>query len=146
MGIDGAAMELHTEVYDEQVALPSDPAAAFDFQDQLLSRLESLGYTKEILHGVRLSLEEALINAIKHGNQMDKGKRVHVRYRVSDKSFAIEIRDEGPGFDPEDVPDPTAPENLERPCGRGLLLMRHYMTECEFVPPGNICRMRRVRG
>ena len=139
-------METNAHAYDEQAALPSDPAEAFRFQDQLLTRLESLGYSREILHGVRLALEEALVNAIKHGNQMDKSKRVHVRYHLGEKSFDIEIRDEGPGFDPEDVPDPTAPENLERPSGRGLLLMRHYMTECEFVPPGNVCRMRRVRG
>ena len=138
-------MESNVDGYDEAVALPSDPAHAFVFQDQLLARLQSLGYTHEALHGVRLALEEALVNAIKHGNQMDQAKRVHVRYRLGANSFAIEIRDEGPGFDPEDVPDPTAPENLERPCGRGLLLMRHYMTECEFLPPGNVCRMRRVR-
>ena len=138
-------MESNADVYDESVALPSDPAQAFLFQDKLLVRLQSLGYSKETLHGVRLALEEALVNAIKHGNQMDQSKRVHVRYCIGAKSFAIEIRDEGPGFDPEDVPDPTAPENLERPCGRGLLLMRHYMTECEFLPPGNVCRMRRDR-
>jgi serine/threonine-protein kinase RsbW len=139
-------MPANFDVYDEQVALPSDPAAAFEFQERLLSRLESLGYSKEALHGVRLSLEEALINAIKHGNQLAKDKRVYVRFRLDERSFDIEIRDEGPGFDPDDVPDPTAPENLERPCGRGLLLMRHYMTECDFIPPGNVCRMRRVRG
>jgi serine/threonine-protein kinase RsbW len=139
-------MAANADVYDKQVALPTDPAAAFEVQEELLARLEQLGYTKEALHGVRLSLEEALINAIKHGNQMDKSKRVHVRYRINERSFDIEIRDEGPGFDPDDVPDPTAPENLERPCGRGLLLMRHYMTECDFIPPGNVCRMRRVRG
>jgi serine/threonine-protein kinase RsbW len=139
-------MESNANAYDEAVALPSDPAEAFQFQDKLLARMQSFGYSHETLHGVRLALEEALVNAIKHGNQMDQSKQVHVRYRIGENSFAIEIRDEGPGFDPDDVPDPTAPENLERPCGRGLLLMRHYMTECEFVPPGNICRMKRVRG
>jgi len=139
-------MPFDADVYDEQAALPSEPAAAFELQERMLARLEELGYSKEALHGIRLSLEEALINAIKHGNQMSKAKQVHVRYRISKHAFDIEIRDEGPGFDPDDVPDPTAPENLERPCGRGLLLMRHYMTECDFIPPGNVCRMRRVRG
>ena len=56
--------------------------------------------------------------------------------------FAIEIVDEGPGYRPEDIPDPTDPENLDRPCGRGLLLMRHYMTEMAVLPPGNVCRCR----
>ena len=139
-------MPANVNVYDEQVALPSDPAAAFELLERLMARLEAQGYSKEALHGIRLSLEEALINAIKHGNQLNKAKQVHVRYQISDRAFDIEIRDEGPGFDPDDVPDPTATENLERPCGRGLLLMRHYMTECAFIPPGNVCRMRRVRG
>ena len=55
------------------------------------------------------------------------------------------IADEGKGFDPDDVPDPMAPENLERPCGRGLLLMRHYMTEVTYHPPGNRLSMSKVR-
>src|SRR4051812_12402795 len=138
-------MAANADVYDKQVALPTDPAAAFEFQENLLARLEQVGYSKEALHGVRLSLEEALINAIKHGNQMDKAKRVHVRYCINERSFDIEIRDEGPGFDPEDVPDPTAPENLERPCGRGLLLIRGFMTSVEYVGRGNVVTMSKVR-
>jgi serine/threonine-protein kinase RsbW len=131
--------------YEHDVRLPSDTKAAFRFQNELLAKLERHRYSSESLTGIRLALEEALVNAVKHGNQLDPQKSVHVRYTLDEYEFAIEIRDEGDGFDPDDVPDPTAPENLERPCGRGLLLMRHYMTECDFIPPGNICRMRRVR-
>lgn len=54
------------------------------------------------------------------------------------------ISDEGPGFDPNDVPDPTDIENLERPCGRGLMLMRHYMTEVNYNSTGNSVRMKKV--
>jgi len=64
---------------------------------------------------------------------------------VTAERIDITIRDEGPGFDPADVPDPLAVENLERPCGRGLLLMRHYMTEVNFPPPGNMVTMSKVR-
>jgi serine/threonine-protein kinase RsbW len=57
----------------------------------------------------------------------------------------VRIADQGPGFNPSDVPDPVAFENLERPCGRGLLLMRHYMTDVVFDPPGNCVVMSKVR-
>ena len=92
-----------------------------------------------------MALEEALVNAIKHGNQLDRAKSVRVNYHVSPDRFDVQITDEGPGFDPVDVPDPTAPENIERPCGRGLLLMRHYMTEVAYHDRGRTVRMAKVR-
>lgn len=78
-----------------------------------------------------------LVNAIKHGNQMDGNKRVHLRISVEPKAFRIRIRDEGRGFDPDGVPNPTEPEFLERPTGRGLLLIRHYMHTVRFNAKGN---------
>src|SRR5262249_31303404 len=96
------------------------------------------------IFGIRLALEEALVNAIKHGNNMDRAKTVRISYRVARDRFDIVITDQGPGFDPADVPDPTAVENLERPCGRGLMLMRHYMSEVAFLDSGNAVRMCKV--
>jgi len=127
------------------VVIPSDPAEARRIQDDIEAELRSHHFEDKEIFCIRLALEEALVNAIKHGNQMDRNKRVHVTYRVSLERFDIKIVDEGPGFDPEDVPDPMAVENLERPCGRGLLLMRHYMTEVNFVPPGNRLSMSKIR-
>ena len=113
-----------------EVVLASDPAEARRFQDQIEQLLlQSSHASPHEVFSIRLALEEALINAIKHGNQMDRAKKVRVLYRVSPTASRCEVTDEGPGFDPSDVPDPTAVENLERPCGRGLMLMRHYMTE-----------------
>ena len=87
-----------------------------------------------------------MVNAfIKHGNQMDRSKQVHIQFNVNRERFDIRIIDEGNGFALDDVPDPMAPENLERPCGRGLLLMRHYMTEVTFHAPGNRLTMSKVR-
>jgi serine/threonine-protein kinase RsbW len=76
---------------------------------------------------------------------MDRSKKVVISYHVNAERFDIHITDEGKGFDPEDVPDPMAVENLERPCGRGLLLMRHYMTEVMFHAPGNRLSMSKLR-
>jgi serine/threonine-protein kinase RsbW len=123
----------------------SDPEEAHRVQDEIERLLASRQFDEREIFGIRLALEEALVNAVKHGNQLDRGKQVHVVYSVDDNHFEVSIQDEGPGFNPEDVPDPIAFENLERPCGRGLLLMRHYMSEVTFHPPGNKVTMRKAR-
>ena len=115
------------------------------FQDEIEQFLlrSSHASTHEIF-SIKLALEEALINAIKHGNQMDHTKKVRVLFRVAAGFFEVRVVDEGPGFDPGDVPDPTAVENLERPCGRGLMLMRHYMSEVCYSSSGNCVAMSKV--
>ena len=130
-----------------EVILPSDPAEARRFQDEIEQQLlkSSHASTHEVF-SIKLALEEALINAIKHGNQMDQSKKVHVHYRVSPDRFEVRVSDEGPGFDPSDVPDPTAVENLERPCGRGLMLMRHYMNDVAYTGRGNCVTMSKLFG
>jgi serine/threonine-protein kinase RsbW len=127
-----------------QLKIPSDPVIARQLQDEIEKALQQGRFTERDIFCVRLALEEALVNAMKHGNQADRAKHVHITYQVGAERFDIDIRDEGPGFDLEDVPDPLAIENLERPCGRGLLLMRHYMTEVTFHPPGNRVSMSKI--
>jgi serine/threonine-protein kinase RsbW len=126
------------------VVIPSDTSEARRFQDEIERQLTASRVTEQEVFSVRLALEEALVNAIKHGNQMDRSKQVHLAYRFLLDRLEIHITDEGSGFDPEDVPDPTAIENLERPCGRGLMLMRHYMTEVVYNVRGNSVRMTKV--
>jgi len=128
-----------------EIVISSDPVEARRVQDLIENALISRCYEEREVFSIKLALEEALVNAIKHGNQMDRTKMVCVRYSIQSDRFDIAIVDEGRGFDPEDVPDPMAVENLERPCGRGLLLMRHYMTEVTFHPPGNRLTMCMVR-
>ena len=124
--------------------IPSDLGEAHRIQEEIEKALRACQYTGEDIFKIRLAVEEALVNAIKHGNQMDRAKKVHISYRLHGDRFEVHIADEGPGFDPADVPDPTAVENLERPCGRGLMLMKHYMSEVAFSPQGNSVRMRKV--
>lgn len=128
-----------------EVTIPSDPARAREVQHDVEQALKAHCFADKDVFGIRLALEEAIVNAIKHGNQLDSSKRVHIKYHVSQAHFEIHIKDEGPGFNPDDIPDPMAPENLERDCGRGLLLMKHYMTEVKFHPPGNVVSMIKVR-
>jgi serine/threonine-protein kinase RsbW len=103
------------------------------------------GYSERDVFAVRLALEEAVVNGLKHGNAGDPAKEVRVRYRVTAEEVVAEVVDEGPGFDPDQVPDPRALENLERPGGRGLLLMRHYVTEVRYNDRGNAVTLRHRR-
>jgi serine/threonine-protein kinase RsbW len=127
-----------------ELIIPSDPAEARRVQEQIEERLLERQASDRDIFCIKLALEEALVNAIKHGNQMDRAKMVRVRYHILVDRFECCISDEGPGFDPGDVPDPTAAENLERPCGRGLMLMRHYMNEVAYNDRGNSVSMSRV--
>ncbi len=107
------------------------------------------GYSDTEIYRVRLSLEEALINAHKHGNGGDWDKRLLMRYHVGADGVVVQVEDEGPGFDPTLVPDPLAPENLERPSGRGLLIMRTYLSGVCHNKRGNmicLCKHRRSVG
>jgi serine/threonine-protein kinase RsbW len=103
------------------------------------------GYAHKDVFGVELSLEEALVNGIKHGNKFDPSKEVRVRYHVGAGHVVIEVEDDGPGFDLAAVPDPLADENLDRTSGRGLLLMRSYLTSVRHNERGNrvtLCKHR----
>jgi serine/threonine-protein kinase RsbW len=112
---------------------------------RLLAELQPIGFNEKELFGIRLALEEALVNAVKHGNRQDPAKSVRVRYQITNREFLIEIEDEGRGFDPEAVPDPLNPDNLERPGGRGVFLMRHYMSWVQYNEIGNCVTLCKVR-
>jgi len=138
--------EPFANTFSAQVSIPSDLEEA----RQLQSRIEGLlqaqsGFGELDIFAIKLALEEALVNAIKHGNQMDQSKTVQISYHIVPDRFEIRITDEGKGFDPGDVPDPTTAENLERPCGRGLMLMRHYMSEVAYNDRGNSVWMAKQR-
>lgn len=128
---------LHTMV------IPSRLEAARPVEQTLMGRVCGHGYSEAAQFAIKLALEEALNNAIKHGNGYDPDKTVKVDFDVNARTTTIIITDEGRGFRPCDVPDPTADENLERPCGRGLMLMRAYMDEVSYNERGNqICLVK----
>ncbi len=112
---------------------------------RLLEELEQQAWADHDVFAVHLAVEEALVNAIKHGNRKDPAKSVDVHCRMAQDRIEIQITDEGDGFDPDTVPDPTDEENLEIPSGRGLMLMRCYMTSVEFNSKGNSVTMVKVR-
>ena len=106
-------------------------------QQQIIDACEAEGYSEETIFAIRLALDEALSNAVRHGNDNDPSKTVQVEYAVDCDQLRVVIEDEGHGFDPEALPDPTAEENLNRPHGRGVMLMRAYMSDVDFNERGN---------
>src|SRR5579862_8742991 len=97
---------------------------ARNIEDEILKRCEECRFADQDVFAIKLALEEALVNAIKHGNKLDPCKHVKVRYRITPLRADVAIEDEGPGFNPANLPDPTLEENLEATHGRGILLMR----------------------
>ena len=131
---------------DFTVSIASETSLGREVQDRIISVLESRKFSDRDVFGVRLALEEALVNAIKHGNQEDPAKLVMVQTHVSATAVKIEVSVDGGGFDPEAVPDPTDDENLEAPSGRGLMLMKSFMSSVEFNDAGNHVAMTKVKG
>jgi serine/threonine-protein kinase RsbW len=114
------------------IVIPSDLAAAREPEQAILKEAQRIGFSEDCIFAIKLTLEEAITNAIKHGNKCDSAKKVTVRYAVDADQVVISIRDEGAGFDPGAVPDPTQPERISLPNGRGILLMRAYMSEVTY--------------
>ena len=127
------------------IAIESNPSSIAEVCKQILPKLEAHSFSREDIFAVHLALEEALINAIKHGNKMDPKKEVKIEYLVTSDKVEISMTDEGVGFNPEIVPDPRLGENLYKSEGRGLLLIQSYMDEVEFNKQGNSMRIVRYR-
>ncbi len=94
--------------------------------------LARLGLDDDSRHWVGIAIREAVANAIKHGNQQDPDKEVEVELAIADDQAVIRVIDQGDGFDPQEVGDPLAPENLLKPNGRGIFYMKSFMDEIEY--------------
>ena len=125
--------------------IPSNMEAGRRILVELLRQLETAGWSRRDIFAVHLAMEESLVNAIRHGNRLDPAKRVSIQCRMALDLVRIEITDEGPGFDPNAIPDPTLPERLDVPGGRGLLLMRTFMSRVEFHDCGRRILLERRR-
>ena len=122
--------------------------SAFDMLDfvQVVSDhlCRRVGFDEDSMHWVGVAVRESVINAIKHGNQNDKNKLVHVVFTSSNDpetgELAVSVRDEGQGFDPGAIADPLAPENMLKSSGRGIFLMRNFMDDVELrrAPEGGM--------
>ncbi len=95
------------------------------------------GLHSDIYGKLLLAIVEGVNNAIVHGNKLDAAKKVQLEYQIKEKSIEFIITDEGPGFDLNNIPDPTLPENIEKTHGRGIFLMNHLADIIEFEDNGS---------
>ncbi len=96
---------------------------------------------EEYYGNILIALTEAVTNAIVHGNKLDSNKYVDVSYINDNTSICFIVKDEGVGFDYKALPDPTAPENIEKPTGRGVFLMKNLADKIEFEDSGKIVKL-----
>ena len=125
--------------------IPSDTSLGSEIIDEVMQALARHEWGPHDAFGIHLSLEEAIVNAIKHGNRFDEEKEVHVQIKLSPERLLMRVEDQGDGFNPDDVPDPTEDGRLDQPCGRGVMLMRHYMSDVQFSKRGNLVEMTKTR-
>ncbi|MBN8576246.1 MAG: ATP-binding protein [Cyclobacteriaceae bacterium] len=95
----------------------------------------------DIYGNIMIAVTEAVNNAIKHGNRSDSGKNVSLALSLDEGMIKFRVEDEGHGFDFHNLPDPTAPENLEKPGGRGIFLMKHLADEVDFSESGKVVEL-----
>ena len=114
-----------------------------EVQEAVLQRMAEEKYSEHDLFSVRVAFEEALANALLHGHSGDVEREIEVHWHVTSSFVELQVIDQGRGYDPEAIPDPTATENLTLPSGRGLAMIRAFMNEVELNERGNHLKMIR---
>ncbi len=125
----------------KSVVIESNAVAVERLCRQLLGEAAANNFDGDDIFAIHLALEEALLNAVQHGNKADATKQISIECLITPAKFDISITDQGTGFDPDVVPDPRIEENLYKLWGRGLLLMRSYMDVVEYNETGNCVHM-----
>jgi len=124
-----------TELYTLQ--LPSRPASIIQLESLIENIADKHQVADDTFANMMTCLSEAVINAMVHGNQLDTDKLVIVNAEVDQRRIVWTVTDEGEGFSPNQLPDPTAPENLEALTGRGVFIMKQLADQCIFNDRGN---------
>ena len=115
-----------------EIEIESDPNNLITIEEFVNYFAKDLGLSDEQLSVLLLAVTEAATNAIIHANKCDPSKLVKIHAQINDSKLIIKIKDEGKGFDPSKLPDPTEPENLLKDSGRGVYLMKVYMDEVKY--------------
>lgn len=138
-------MDVSADHWSRSWTIDGDLAAMRSVVEVVHAHLLESHWDDTAAFAVRLALEEGLTNALRHGHGGDASKPIKLDCAVGPQHIELSIEDQGPGFEPETVPDPTADENLTIASGRGLALMRAFMSDVIVHPPGNKVTMRLVR-
>jgi serine/threonine-protein kinase RsbW len=116
-----------------ELTLPSRIEAVNEAAAALARTLSDLEADEQIAFGLDMAIREAVTNAVMHGNKQDEAKEVRVNIKSSPEAIEISVHDEGQGFNPTEVPDPTAAENIMKSSGRGIFFMRNFVDEVEWL-------------
>ena len=119
----------------------SDLKLVKEVDGEFFNKVKDLKLTKSELLDLKLCLNEAVTNAIRHGNKEDKDLLVFVDIKVDSKSIQFTVTDQGKGFDYKNVPDPTSEKNITRPHGRGVYLINELMDKVEYLDGGRTVKM-----
>jgi len=122
-------------------SMPSRLELIDEFVSSLLVSVAKWHADKNTIFNIKLALHEAIINAVKHGNNMQPDLLVQVDIIKEDGQIIIQVKDQGKGFDYKNIPDPITPENLEKLNGRGLFLIQNAMDKVEFNDNGRTVKM-----
>jgi serine/threonine-protein kinase RsbW len=115
-----------------EIEIESDPNNLITIEEFVNYFAKDLGLSEEQLSVLLLAVTEAATNAIIHANKCDISKLVKIHAHIQDSKLIVKVKDEGKGFDPSVIPDPTRPENLLKDSGRGVYLMKVYMDEVKY--------------
>lgn len=130
-----------TSVEHREISFESVAENIYIVENLIDEICETLNVNEEYYGNILISLTEAVNNAMVHGNKLDSQKKVLVTVKTDETSIHFTISDEGPGFDYDNLPDPTAPENIEKPNGRGVFLMKNLADGCNFEENGRIVEL-----
>jgi serine/threonine-protein kinase RsbW len=130
-------MNSRNDTLEEHITIPNDIKYVREISSKILKKLESRNISESTLFDIRLCVEETVRNAMQHGNRHGKKSKVKISYNIGPDKFVIDVQDEGPGFDPGRLPDPTHDDNIMKGSGRGVYLVRHLMDKVEFNDKGN---------
>lgn len=133
-------------IWRSEHIVPSQPGAGGDVIHELLTELVNSNWGDSDIFSVQLAMEEAVVNAVKHGNRLDHRKKVSIICRLAKDLVRIEVADEGVGFDPDSLPDPTKKCHRDSPGGRGVMLIRNFMSSVAYNAIGNRVVMEKLRG
>jgi serine/threonine-protein kinase RsbW len=123
-------------IREQKISFPS-VADNIGLVEKLINEIcAAYGISEDHYGNILVAVTEAVNNAMQHGNKLDPGKKVDLAFLATDSSLSFEVTDQGPGFDFKNLPDPTNPENIEKPHGRGVFLMRHLADKVEFSDNG----------
>ena len=126
----------------DKISLASESKSLLVLEEWINKLCDLYQISVEQYGNVLIAITEAVNNAIIHGNKNMANKKTDIEYNIENQTITFTIFDEGIGFDFNDLPDPTSPENLEKPQGRGIFLMNHLADEVNFIDNGNVVQLK----